>query len=275
MLHSYLQEQREAIVKWRASRLEKPDPPEANTLLVADNHLDYGIESLVVGLDEIGRRFLIRARAAIKTTFELGVQPFMGGNPIACLENNDDDELDHCWAIAHRTKYLTDLLLDRADNADLRAMMHHLENLIDKTAGLSGPISVSRHNILLLYLWSSVILRDCSGALAATEPHLGKPVTPRTNIRSFGLESAYLRMLCLLGHYANGEDEFRRAAIESLGNLITSHRDYDTIQQRELFWEGIAHDFRWVWLWEVLFCQQPDPTHAIGILRGTEPLDCG
>ena len=272
-LSAYLQGKRRQILDSAIPGfLDKPDLPEGNPLLMGENHLSNGVICLVVGLDGFGRRFLIRARAAIKVVFEAGVRPYRGANPIGCLKDNDDEELDHHWALAHQCQYLVDVLLDQPDENDLRSIVRRLRHLIDKTSGLSGDIKVSRFDILALYLWASSLLRDCGEALASAEPHCGKAVTPKTKIRSYGPESAYLRMLCIVGRFLSGQDAFRDTAAECLRSLFALHRDYERVRETERLWPGVGYDFRWAWLWEVLFCQEPDPGHAIRILRGMDPV---
>lgn len=271
-LHPAVRQRREDMIQYWSGSLDEPLTPGYHPLMAAESDLRNAVEAAVVGLEDIARRFLIRARATLKEVFGSGVQPYIGGPPVGCPEDNDDTDLDRHWAIAYKARYLIGLLLDRGDDADLHEAVQRMGLLVAKTNGLSGPIRMARFDIIAEFLWLAVAARDCDAALRAASPHLTRKVTPKTRILSYRQQIAYVRAFFAVASYAHGDNAFGPAARESLRNLLEAHRDFDG-EAQEIVWQGSWFAFDVAWLWECAFRRPQDATHAIEIVRGTASLE--
>lgn len=271
LLHPVLQQRREDMIRWWSTSLDEPRAPGYHPLMAAESDLRNAIECAVLCLADLARRFLIRSRATLKEVFASGVQPYIGGPPVAFPEWNDDADLDRHWAIAYKTRFLIGLLLDRGDEADLRTALSHMDALIVKTNGLSGPIKGARLDIVKEHLWLAIAARDCAAALQFASGHFNAKVTPKTRIRGYQQPSAYVRAFFTVAKCMNGDAEFEKAARESLRSLLEAHRDFEHDLDNVL-WPGAPFAFEWAWLWECAFRDPPDAAHAIEIVRGTASL---
>jgi len=229
------------------------------------------VEALILGLDDIGERYLRCARECLDRAIDGRILPFLGWDPEVHRPYWDDSSLNYHHAIAYQTRYDADCLLERGNPSDLASAIEHIEQLIANTDGLSGPIATNRERILCTYLWLSCIIKRTEEVLCFLETDPG--IKERaTLVKRYGGSRAYLRMLQSVARYVTGDADARGPARKSLQNLLVAHQDVSGVSER-VRWPSEKEGFEWAYLWECAFCIQPSARHAIEILRGEVRLE--
>jgi hypothetical protein len=263
--------ERRHLAGWFGKNLPDPKTPCANPLAGAYNlYWTRGLEGLLFGLDEPAHECLQLARVTLDRAFSEGVRPYRGGPGL--LEYNDDRDLNHHWAIAHKASYLIDTLLGGGRVADLTAGIEHLRRLEILTNGLRGPIEASLEDILSLALWLGIVAGEFSYPLEMANAHIPVESWSPAVITNYRSKDAYLRMLWMVANHAQGHYSFTEAARKSLGRLLRYHSDYGRGGLKVAL-AGAHFAFDWAWLWERVFTETPNVEHALGILRSEVSLD--
>jgi hypothetical protein len=231
-----------------------------------------GIDAMILGLGEVGQRYLECARECLDRALGGRLLPFLGWDPVADRPYWDDPALNYHRAIAHITRFNVVCLLDGvAGLQDLDSAISHIRELSANTNGLSGSIRKNREQILCSYLWSSAITRHPHEAVQSAEANLGIKGRCKA-VRQYHSERAYVRMLLSVARYIGGDNTARGPAKRSLASLLVAHRDLLNLTHR-VYWPESGLGFEWAWLWESAFSEHPDPRRAIEILRGTVSLE--
>lgn len=270
--HPYLERRRSYLLEFFEETLSRDDDEDTNSLCAARvSYLDEALRCYTVDLDDIARKFLVRARLSIDEVFRHGVQPYIGLNPRGG-NYADDNELNRHWAIAHRTRYLIDLLLKGEGNADdLQQALRRLNRLWTMTRELSGRLDGARNDVLRKDLWLGTVAGSPEAAISRATKYVRTPITSGTVIKSYLQEHAYVRFCLLVARYKHGELSLRTAVRKSFRHLFDIHWDIENQNNRTCL-RGPLYALDWAWLWESVFGNPPNVARAIDLVRGPVEL---